>query len=210
MPGLSLNTSCASTLCQKSQLSPLANSVSHQLCAKLLCCIILLGQLLPVNAAAACSADIDGDGQLNALTDGLLNLRYLFGLRGDALVNSALGQNAIQTNPQNIADYLSSADCKQLFDIDRSMLNGDNQPDALSDGILFLRFLFGIRGQPLTNGILNQRAAITTSAAITSSIERIIEQIQIPGTPHNTVIEFCVNNNPCFQAIEIEGEISLQ
>lgn len=210
MPGLSLKTSCAPTLCQKSHLEPFANRTSRQLCAKLLCCTILLGPLLPVNAAPACSADIDGDGQLNALTDGLLNLRYLFGLRGDALVKNVLGQKAIQTNPHNIANYLSSADCKQLFDIDHSMENGDNHPDALSDGVLFIRFLFGIRGQSLTNGTLNQRATITTSAAIASSIARIVEQMQISGTPDNTVIEFCVDNNPCFQDIEIEGEISSQ
>ena len=35
--------------------------------------------------------DIDGNGQVDAATDGLLVLRYLLGMRGAALVNGALG-----------------------------------------------------------------------------------------------------------------------
>ena len=35
--------------------------------------------------------DIDGNGVAQPLTDGLLLLRYLFGLRGEALVNGAVG-----------------------------------------------------------------------------------------------------------------------
>ena len=33
--------------------------------------------------------DIDGNGATDALTDGLLSLRYLFGFRGDALTAGA-------------------------------------------------------------------------------------------------------------------------
>ena len=35
--------------------------------------------------------DIDGNGQIDAATDGLLVLRYLLGMRGATLVNGALG-----------------------------------------------------------------------------------------------------------------------
>ena len=34
--------------------------------------------------------DIDGDGDVDALTDGLLKLRYLFGFRGEILVDGAV------------------------------------------------------------------------------------------------------------------------
>ena len=37
----------------------------------------------------ATQLDIDGNGQTFALTDGLLIIRYLFGLRGPALINGA-------------------------------------------------------------------------------------------------------------------------
>ena len=35
--------------------------------------------------------DIDGNGSIDAATDGLLILRYMLGLRGNALVTDALG-----------------------------------------------------------------------------------------------------------------------
>ena len=38
--------------------------------------------------------DIDGDGEFDALTDGLLVIRSMFGLSGDALIDRVLGQNA--------------------------------------------------------------------------------------------------------------------
>ena len=50
-----------------------------------------------VVVAAACPVppyavlDIDGNGQVDALTDGVLTLRYLLGLRGAALIAGALG-----------------------------------------------------------------------------------------------------------------------
>ena len=41
------------------------------------------------------SLDIDGNGKYDALTDGLLVLRNMFGLEGEALVNGALAPDAI-------------------------------------------------------------------------------------------------------------------
>ena len=38
--------------------------------------------------------DIDGDANIDALTDGLLVLRYLFGLRGNTLVVGVIASNA--------------------------------------------------------------------------------------------------------------------
>ena len=40
------------------------------------------------------SLDIDGNGNADALSDGIILLRYLFGLRGEALTEGALGPNA--------------------------------------------------------------------------------------------------------------------
>jgi hypothetical protein len=42
-------------------------------------------------AAAHPALDLDGDGQVDATTDGVLALRYLLGLRGDSLTAGALG-----------------------------------------------------------------------------------------------------------------------
>ena len=52
--------------------------------------------------------DIDGDGSTDALTDGLLLLRYLFGFRGNALVDGAISPYATRTTADEIVDYLEA------------------------------------------------------------------------------------------------------
>ena len=51
--------------------------------------------------------DVDGNGQYDALTDGLLMLRYLFGLRGSMLGAGAIGGGAQRTVPQ-VEAYIQS------------------------------------------------------------------------------------------------------
>ena len=57
--------------------------------------------------AAVCSMDIDGNGRIEATTDGLLMTRYILGIRGPALTNGALGVGAARTDPADIAAYLA-------------------------------------------------------------------------------------------------------
>ena len=52
--------------------------------------------------------DVDGDGEADALTDGLLILRYLFGLRGEELVSEAIADSAARYISQEIEDYLAT------------------------------------------------------------------------------------------------------
>ena len=58
--------------------------------------------------AAAPSLDIDGDGSVEPLTDGLLILRYLFGFRGEALVTGSVGTGATRSSPSEIETYLGT------------------------------------------------------------------------------------------------------
>jgi hypothetical protein len=51
--------------------------------------------------------DIDGNGQIDALTDGLLILRYLFGLEGDALITGVVvASDATRTTATDIEAHL--------------------------------------------------------------------------------------------------------
>ena len=52
--------------------------------------------------------DIDDDGTVGALSDGLLIIRHRFGFTGSALVSGALGTNANRTDPDEISDYIES------------------------------------------------------------------------------------------------------
>ena len=53
-------------------------------------------------------ADIDNDGSVDALSDGLMLLRYLFGLRGDQITASAIGTNANRTSNVAVEAHLEA------------------------------------------------------------------------------------------------------
>jgi hypothetical protein len=52
--------------------------------------------------------DIDANGSFDALSDGLIILRYAFGLRGDNLITGAISENAMRTNAADIEAYIES------------------------------------------------------------------------------------------------------
>ena len=110
------------------------------------------------------SLDIDGDGSVDALTDGLLSLRHLFGLSGAALTAGALGPNATITNPATIKAYLDRI--RPALDFD-----GNGQVDALTDGLMLIRYLSGLRGPALTAGAIGAGAIRTTPADVESCIQ---------------------------------------
>ena len=58
--------------------------------------------------AAGLALDVDDDGEVKPLSDGLLIIRHLFGFEGDALVSGALGTAANRTDPDEIKAYIES------------------------------------------------------------------------------------------------------
>jgi len=56
--------------------------------------------------------DIDCDGVADALTDGLLVIRYLFGLRGAALIRGAVGAGAQRNLATALRKFATQADPK--------------------------------------------------------------------------------------------------
>jgi hypothetical protein len=61
-------------------------------------------------ASVATQLDIDGDGDVEPLTDGLLVLRWLFGFRGDALISGAVDTlHCTRCTADAIEGYLSGA-----------------------------------------------------------------------------------------------------
>lgn len=90
--------------------------------------------------------DIDDNARCDALTDGLLAVRYLFGLTGDGLIIHAIGAGAMRADSDAVTAYLSGIRAK--LDID-----GSGASDAATDGLLILRYLSGLRGSGLIAGI---------------------------------------------------------
>ena len=60
----------------------------------------------PSSCGIDLSIDVDGDGYVEPLTDGLLIIRYLLGFSGDSLIDGAVGGDATRTTPAEIEDYI--------------------------------------------------------------------------------------------------------
>jgi hypothetical protein len=116
------------------------------------------------------SLDIDGDSNPDALSDGLLILRSMFGLTDEALTQNAISPNAQFTTSADIMSRINGLGL--LLDVD-----GNSKLDPLSDGLLILRYLFGIRGTTLINGVIATDATRTTVSEIESYLEKMAPNI---------------------------------
>lgn len=107
--------------------------------------------------------DVDQDGQSDALVDGLLVLRHLFGFTGHALTNGLSHTDSGGKSASEIVVYLN----ENVAELD---IDGDGNSDALTDGLLLLRYLFGFRNELLVSGALADRAIRVTPNDISSYV----------------------------------------
>lgn len=135
------------------------------------------------------SWDIDKDGEADALTDGLLLLRYTFGLR-----NTSLTDNAISTG-----STLSSSEVSAELEATLSIadIDGNGEIDALTDALILLRYLFGLNGESLTSGAVASGAIRSTPAAITQYLIDNMPGV-VGDTPNTVVINEVASSNSSF------------
>ena len=131
------------------------------------------------------SLDVDQDGTITALTDGILIVRFLFGLTGEPLITGAVGAGAIRSSADAITNYLNQVR-DTIFDVD-----GNGQQQALTDGIMVVRFLFGLRGEPLT------RDAVASDATriMASDIETHLQSFNDPTPISSTSVSIAVTDS---------------
>jgi hypothetical protein len=110
--------------------------------------------------------DVDANGAVQALTDGLLVLRRMFGLSGTALTGSALGAGCTRCDSAAIVAYLDTITAQ--LDVD-----GNGSRTALTDGLLVLRHLFGLGGTVLTSGVVGVGCTRCDAAAIVPWLQGI-------------------------------------
>jgi hypothetical protein len=116
------------------------------------------------------SLDVDGNGELDALTDGLVILRGMFGLSGSELIQGAIGDEAIYTDSADIAARITALG-------DNLDIDNDGNVDALSDGLLILRYLFGLTDDPLTTGVVSDDAQRYSAADIEEYLLQIASSV---------------------------------
>ena len=116
------------------------------------------------------SIDLDGNEDYDALTDGLLLLRGMFGLDGSALVTGTIASDATYTESVDIESRIETLG--DLADID-----GNGDIDALTDGLLTLRYLFGLQGDTLINGVVAGDATRKTAEEIEAHLETLMPSL---------------------------------
>jgi hypothetical protein len=113
------------------------------------------------------SLDIDGNGEFDALSDGLLILRSFFGLTGESLVANTLSNDSPYNSATEIQARISSI--HSSLDIDN---NGEL--DALSDGLIILRYLFNMRSTSLIDDVISPDANRSNLTDILSYFDRLV------------------------------------
>jgi hypothetical protein len=108
--------------------------------------------------------DLDGDGEVEPLTDGVLLLRVLFGFTGSSLITGVVDMDCTRCTDTAILAFF--ADNQLAYDID-----ADGELVALSDGLLALRFLFGFTGPTLVTGAVDVDCTRCDAAAIESLLD---------------------------------------
>lgn len=127
--------------------------------------LLLHASLTQAEVEAVNSLDVDFSGEVSPLTDGLLIIRHLFGFEGESLTTGALASDAFRREPEQISEYISAL---KILDID-----DDGNSQALTDGLLIIRSLFGFSGNSLITGALPPASASITAEAIQSKIEAL-------------------------------------
>jgi len=124
--------------------------------------------LNPFSCIEGCfSFDVDDNDDVQALTDGLLVIRHLFGFSGDSLTSGAIAGDANRAQAGAISSYLTVSDTE--LDLD-----GNGASEALSDGLLLIRYLFGFTGDALTAGAIGNNAERDTAEKIEAYVQERI------------------------------------
>ena len=104
-----------------------------------------------------CMLDIDGNGQVEPAFDGLLIARALNGVRGQALVDGALGAGALFSSPGQVLARIN---------LDALDVDGDQKSLSTTDGLIMVRVMSGVRSDNLMVGAAGTGASRTTWAQI--------------------------------------------
>lgn len=123
-----------------------------------------------ITKVAVDNLDVDASApqtKYDARTDGLLTLRYMFGLTGPSMSTGAVSATATRTDAASIKSYLDGMGL--TADID-----GNGRVDPLTDGLLILRYLFGLRGAALIAGVVDAQGTRKTAADIESYIQSLL------------------------------------
>ena len=110
------------------------------------------------------SWDIDGNGDADALTDGLNILKAAFGITGQDMIDGTLASDSEMT-----LDDVESSMQKTMSIAD---IDDNGEVGALTDGLIVLRYLFDITDSKLTEGAISSDANREAHQSIVDHLEK--------------------------------------
>ena len=161
-------------------------------------------QILSSTVSSGSNLDIDGNGRFDALTDGLLVLRSMFGLTGAPLISGVVAADAVYTDAEDIQSRITGLG--NLLDIDN---NGN--VDALTDGLIILRYFFGLTGDTLIKDVVAsdaQRLSATDIESHMASLNSLNDYdfYLLEPTPDPEHITGIYHPKHCFFTRDVTGE----
>jgi peptidyl-Lys metalloendopeptidase len=113
-----------------------------------------------------CTLNADGNADVDALTDGLLFIRHMFGSRGTSLIVDAVGSGCTRCTAPEIEAFLDQCTTSGVSDFD-----GNGEIDALTDGLLSIRYIFGIRGASLIDNSIGDGCTRCSADEIETNLQ---------------------------------------
>lgn len=177
--GVSCGTTCTVTLAAPGTvtLSATANVGSRfagwmGACTGTSTCVVNVNGIANVRAvfaptSALASLDVDSNGQIDALTDGAIVLRYLTQSFTQPVPQNVLGVRAARTSASSLAQFLENV--SPSLDID-----GNGVFAQMSDGLLIIRYLLGFRSESLIQTAIGNGATRTTASAIEAHLQTLM------------------------------------
>lgn len=141
-------------------------------------------------SGAILSWDIDKDGNADALTDGLMVLRYTFGLRDESLTNNVISSGS------NLSATEVGAELEATMAI--ADIDANGQVDALTDGLLLLRYLFGLNDDSLTDSAIGTGAVRSTTEAVKQYLDDNMPGVNTGVLAGNIIINEASSSNSTF------------
>ena len=136
--------------------------------------LLTLSTLVNVNAVAAFSLDIDGNGTINASNDGLIIFKYLLNSNANNL-HTTISSNAAddRKTTAELKAYLDSAG--GILDID-----GNGTTNASNDGLIVFKYLLNSNANNLHTTIAsNAVGSKTTTIDLKAYLDRYISSVVI-------------------------------
>jgi len=101
------------------------------------------------------SLDVDGDGVVRPLSDGLMVMRRLMGLQGTALTQKAMSPMGSRSTAALVAAWIDRGQQEKWLDFD-----GDGRTTALGDGLMLMRAMFGMQGDALLSKAISPQSPL--------------------------------------------------